>query len=207
MTTVNAINIISDFLRDNVCKELKYLLPAEKDAREYIEKMVSPQVFAFYEPAKERVPPEIEYTSPSVVVQLQKRSDNIQTGVSRFDIQLGFTTWRPGQYVNQNDVSLRDVMPKKDGFDIAFVGKSETTFARNEEGWRDVYHFLETTKDVIIKAGKLGDLKLKTDVEIASGPYTQDGVLLDFYPYYHAWLTLSFETVVTPVLRDIEEFL
>lgn len=207
MTTVNAIDIISDFLKNNVCNELKYLLPDKKDAREYIPKMVSPQVFQFYEPDKERVPPGIEYTCPSVVVQLQKRSDNVKTGVSQFDIQLSFTTWRLGQYITQNNVSLEDITQNEEGVDIAFVGNNESSFVRNEEGWRDVYHFLETTKDAIVKVGKIKDLKLKLDENINSGPFTQDGALIDHYPYYHAWLTLSFETVVTPVLRDIEEFL
>ena len=207
MTSIKAIHTVKDFLRENVCPNIKYLLPDKEDGREYIETYVNPQVFAFYEPSNERLPEGVEYTTPGIIVQLQQGEDHISANQSNYRLELSFCTWRPGKYTQQNNTELCDIAQKETQISIEYSADINRLFTRNEDGWQDVYHFMEETKKAIISAGHIGDLKFKLDEPVKYGPYTKDGALIDFYPYYYLWMSFTLETIVTPVTREYDDLL
>lgn len=208
MNTVAAIHTVMNFLEDKVCPYVQFLVPSKDDAKEYIEQYAHPKVFAFFEPAKGRVPNGVLYTTPNVAVQLQSGSDDVDANEQFYNFVLAFSIWRPGDYNKLKEVELESPgILEEEEVKISYKAEKERSYIRNEDGWKDVYHFLDETKNAIIYDGQIGNLKLKTSVPIKYGPYSKDGAIVDFYPYYHAWMSFTLQEIVTPVSRNIDKFL
>ncbi len=207
MTTVKAMDTICSYLKDNVCPKIQYLVPAEKDAGDYIPNYKNPEVFAFYEPSKSRMPPGITHTVPGIVVILKKRTDDLISGKSEFDIELSFCIWKPGEYISNKEVDLQQIVSYSEQMQIEYASKGDKKYTRTEDGWKDVYNFIDEVRQGVVHDGQMGNLKIKMDVPIQYGPYTQDKAIVDAYPYYYAWLTLTLETIVTPIGTKLDEFL
>ncbi len=207
MTVIDAITSVKRFLEQKVCPQIELLVPNKKDGKEYVERYANPSVFAFFEPENGRLPEGVEYTTPNITVQFTQGEDNLTTLERRVNIVLAFSTWRPGEYRTMNDMELEKIDVDGQGATIEFKGEIAKQFVRNEEGWKDVYNLMELTKEKIISAGKIGEFSLEP-TQIKYGPYSKDGVLIDFYPYYHLWMSFTLTSIPTPMIRDdIDELL
>lgn len=207
MTVINVMDVIQSFLKENVCPDIQFLVPAKKDGIEYEEKYANPEVFAFFEPEKGRLPEDVTYTTPGIVVQAGTGTDNLNTSQRSIDIVLAFSVWNPGKYRTIQNMQLDKIdVSDKNGVSMKFEGDISKSFVRNEEGWRDVYSLMELTKSKIISHGRIGNYLLGP--EIKYGSYTKDGALIDFYPYYHLWMSFTLTSIPTPVQREeLEELL
>lgn len=201
MTVINAIESVKKFLEEEVCPEIELLVPNKKDGKEYVEKYANPCVFAFFEPENGRLPEGVEFTTPNITVQFTQGEDNLATSERKVDIVLAFSTWRPGEYRAINDMVLEKIETGEGGTSIEFKGEITKQLVRNEEGWKDVYNLMELTKGKIISASKIGEFLLEP-TQIKYGPYSKDGALIDFYPYYHLWMSFTLTSIPTPMTRD-----
>lgn len=206
MTTIDAILSVKEFLEKKVCPKIELLVPNTKDGKNYMEKYANPNVFAFFEPENGRLPKGVEYSTPNIIVQMTQGADNLATLEKRIDIVLAFSTWRPGEYRQMNDMNFEKIEVEESGVKIEFSGKKDSTLVRNEDGWQDVYNLMELTKKEIVSEGKIGEFALDP-TEIKYGPYSKDGALVDFYPYYHLWMSFTLTSIPTPMARDIDELL
>lgn len=207
MTVIDAIDMVKEFLEENVCPNIQLLVPAVKDGIQYEEKYANPKVFAFFEPEKGRLPEGVDYTKPGIIVQIPQGKDNLTTNEQSIECVLSFAVWRPGEYRAIQNMTLDkiDVSPET-GASMEFTGDIEKQFIRNEDGWRDVYNLMELTKSKLISKGRIGQFLL--DEEIKYGSYTKDGALIDFYPFYHLWMSFMMKSIPTPRQREeLEELL
>lgn len=207
MTVINVIETVKEFLKQEVCPEIKLLVPDRRDGKDYVEEYANPEVFAFFEPERGRLPEGVEYTTPSIIVLFTQGEDDLVESKQRLNIVLAFNTWRPGDYSTVNEVELGSIDEEAEGITIKYKGKIEKEFFRNEDGWKDVYNLMELTKGKLISAGKIGNFPL-APTPIKYGPYTKDSALIDFYPYYHLWMSFTLTSIPTPMTRDdIDELL
>lgn len=208
MTVINAIEDVKKLLEMRVAPNITLLVPSGIDGKEYTEKYANPKVFELFEPENGRLPEGVEYTTPNIVVQFSQGRENIATNKKGIDIVLAFSTWRPGDYRTLNNLEYKGIEVGTEGAKIEFAGEIEKTLIRNENGWKDVYNLMELSKKEIISAGKIGNFVLDAATDIKYGPYTKDGALVDFYPYYHLWMSFTLISIPTPMMRDeIEELL
>lgn len=206
MTTIDAILSVKEFLEKKVSPKIELLVPNTKDGKNYVEKYANPNVFAFFEPENGRLPKGVEYSTPNIIVQMTQGTDNLATLEKRIEIVLAFSTWRPGEYRQIHDMNFEKIEVEESGVKIEFSGKKDATLVRNEDGWKDVYNLMELTKKEIVSEGKIGEFAL-SPTEIKYGPYSKDGALVDFYPYYHLWMSFTLTSIPTPMARDIDELL
>lgn len=202
MTVIDAIKETKAFLEREVCPKIELLVPSTKDGKNYVEKYANPNVFAFFEPENGRLPAGVEYTTPNIVVQFTDGTENLATTEKRINIVLAFSVWRPGEYRKMNDMEFKNIEVEEQGARIEFGGEKQQTLIRNEDGWQDVYNLMELTKQEIIKSSTIGEFALDSTTEIKYGQYQKDGALIDFYPYYHLWMSFTLTSIPTPRVRD-----
>lgn len=207
MTVINAVKEVKKFLEERVCPNIELLVPSTNDGKEYVENYANPKVFAFFEPSNSRLPKGATYTTPNIIVQFTQGTENLASNKKSLEIILVFSAWRPGEYSALNDMELEGIDITPQGANISFNGEIAKQFERSEDGWQDVYSLMELTKEQIVKVGKIGNYILDLN-EIKYGQFTKDGALIDFYPYYHIWMSFSLTTIPTPAIREeLDDFL
>ena len=96
--------------------------------------------------------------------------------------KLGFSIWNPG---------------------IHDKGKYE----RNIEGWRDVWNFVDFTREAISKTELIKHIRVKLEDGIETGPAKAQGAVADFYPYWFAYLTFTGEYGKSSVHKKYDHLL
>lgn len=189
MSIVNSIEVVKDWLTEKVCPLVKLKLPDDNatDAS-YPYKLVNPAAFSLFVPTKDRMPPNIAAPIPSVCVQLVSGSDDIINSSRGTKIRLLFSAWDPGYH--EPDI----FKPKGDGTYIQqYNEEAATTFEKNGEGWRDAWNFVDTALRVIENSEYIGELRVIKEEGINFGPVTEQDSVVDFYPYWFAWVEFSIE--------------
>ena len=70
MSIVSDLDMVRDWVQENICSEIKLKLPADTDNREYSYELVTPETFVLYLPSKDRLPPGALSPIPSVCIEL-----------------------------------------------------------------------------------------------------------------------------------------
>ena len=162
-TTLHNLDIIANWLRQNVCPNLQYKCPDdEKNDHTYAYKMVNPSVHVMYIPPKSFVP-EKKYVAPSIVVQYGNSKNFPKEAKGQINIRLGFSIWNPG---------------------LHFSNKYE----RNDIGCRDLLNFIQYVEDALINEEVIGPIRIRLEDGVESGPLKEQGVIADFYPYCFTFL-------------------
>ncbi|MGN0015511.1 MAG: hypothetical protein ACI37T_08860 [Candidatus Gastranaerophilaceae bacterium] len=166
-TSIEVLESIQAWLKDNVCSEFKFKKPDDENtANGYNYELVSPEVFLMFPPTKDvngNKP-----VVPSITVQFDERSDALIKGKNTMHIRLNFATWDPGLHTG-------------DGFQ------------RNIEGWRDVLNFVEATLRGLENAEFINDIRIVKELEIKNGPITEQDAIINFYPYWFSYISFYCE--------------
>lgn len=205
MNVVDAIKSVQKFLEDNVVCNVSYLKPSKKDGKDYDFQYVNPTVWPMYLPSDDRSGGEI--SSPSVIVKFQKTSEEIEKLQSNIIIQLEFNIWRPGSYIEESKPEQKGITVTSTGASVEYQENVIKNFQRDASGWVDLWGFIDYTKSILFEKGLIGNYQLDLHQKIESGPFTQDGAIVDFHPYYFGWLTFGLKSLSTPISKDIDEFL
>lgn len=206
MNVVNAILQTKDFLDKNVCHEVKYLKPSETDGRNYNPQYVHPNVFSMFEPTKDRLPNGIVDSVPGIIVKFQKVSGDLGKNQNIINMLLEFTIWQPGTYVSNSDLEHTETQINGEKASLIYEGDISTQFKRDTSGWHELWNFVEFTRNKILEHNIIGDFRLNHD-KIEYGPFSQDGAIIDFHPYYMGWLSFVLETKALVAAREFEELL
>lgn len=191
MSVVSIVDQVTAWVREEVCNSVRLKAPP-KDERgpvdgDYSYELVTPAAFSLFVPTEDKLPPGA-VNVPSVCVRLASGAEDRSGG--SLGLELCFSAWDPGLHV-------RDVFSPENG---NWRPDSGTGFQRDGGGWRDVWNFVDTALGRLRNTETLGGVLLDRSVPIKYGPMTEQGAIVDFYPYWFAWITF---TVRYPVQRNV----
>lgn len=177
MSVVNTLEQVVLWAKKTICSKVELKLPDDRKAGDsYPYKLVNPSCHPVYVPTKDRTPPASDDVPiPSLCVQLLPSTETRKGGILR--LRFAFLVWDPGQHAKDvfrpGDEGLRQVKDEK--------------FIRTSDGWRDVYNFLDIAMRELRLSESIGDYSLDDEKGIDYGPYTIEGDVPSFYPYWYAW--------------------
>ena len=92
--------------------------------------------------------------------------------------------------------------------DYVNTREAAKTYSRNMDGWRDCYNLADLVLREIETAEYIAGHRLVKEQGIKFGPFTEDGNVWDYYPYWHSWISFALEIGTTPAIpKEYEEFL
>lgn len=71
---------------------------------------------------------------------------------------------------------------------VKYRREPSENFKRNLEGWRDVWSFTDKVLQAIENTEYIAGLRLVKENNIEYGPFTEDGALVSYYPYWFCWV-------------------
>lgn len=110
--------------------------------------------------------------------------------IGQMTIQLALATWNPGQHGSEMAVPEQD--PQALG-GVKYRREPSENFKRNLEGWRDVWSFTDKVLQAIENTEYIAGLRLVKENNIEYGPFTEDGALVSYYPYWFCWVQFTLE--------------
>ncbi len=198
MTIVKILDDLKDWCESNICPKVSLKLPEDTKITHDVE-FVNPAAFALYLPAKDRLPPSIPAPIPSICVQLMEGNDKPNDHRRILNVRLCLACWNPGE---QTAGIFYPVEDETADFGYHYVQGSEEaeTYTRNLDGWRDVWNFADTALRIVESTEFIAGLRLVKEEGISFGPFVEDGVIWDYYPYWHSWISFKLEAglVIAP---------
>lgn len=191
MTIVRTIDQIVEWLNTNVCPEVEMKIPP-KDKQptngKYDYQLVHPHAFPLYLPTKDKLPPGVRSTFPSICVQLEYGSDAPESRT--MNISLGFGGWNPG--IHADDWIIPEGYVPEEGETDVFLSEAE--------GWRDLWNFVDRTIAKIQSTTYMGqDVEVMHYEGMEFGPYKEEDSIPNYYPYWFAYLNFK---VCCPLRRN-----
>ena len=209
MTLTQTIDNVVAWLSANVCDKITLKLPddATNDTG-YDVQYVNPAAFPLYVPGKDRLPPSIPAPIPSICVQLMEGSDDLLKRKSQLKVRLCLACWNPGEHGDEV-YQARKNPDALGGFSFYRVNDATAQkYARNMDGWRDSFNFMDIVRKEVYGAEFIEGLRLVKEGEIKYGLFTEEGNIWDYYPYWHSWITFTLECgIVAPTPQIYKEFL
>lgn len=81
------------------------------------------------------------------------------------------------------------------------------TYSRNSDGWKDLYNFQDIALSELENAEFLAGVRLDNAEPITYGPFSEEGQIWDYYPYWCGWVSFSIVCGVpykkSEALRDL----
>ncbi len=190
MTTKDIIEGVTSWVAENICTKIQLKLPDDSanDGR-YRVQMVAPAAFPLFVPAKDRIPPNVKAPIPSIAVQLLEGSDQLATGERRLKLRLCLSTWNPGTHPGETLHPIEDV-DALGGYKYETNPEGET-YNRNSDGWKDLYNFQDIALRELESAELFAGVRVDNMEPITYGPFSEDGVIWDYYPYWCGWISFS----------------
>lgn len=181
-TTLENLDILADWLRENVCSKVEYKKPDDnKNDQSYEHTMVHPDVHVLYIPTKDILPIG-RFAAPSILVQFDNEKTFPKKGNGLTNFKLGFSVWNPGLHTQNH-------------------------YERNAEGFRDVWNFVQYTKEALMNEEFIGPIRIRLEDGIECGPAKEQGIIADFYPYWFAYLTFTGEFGETVIHKKYSDLL
>lgn len=192
MTIVKTLDDLAQWCRDNICPKVSLKLPNDEDTRAATQ-YVTPQAFVLYMPAKDRLPPNVPAPIPSICVQLVEGTDQLVGRRRRFKVRFCLSCWNPGQK-EADKLRPREDAEAMFGLSYYLSNQAGTAFNRSGEGWRDVWTFLDVALHTIENTEFFAGMRLVKEDGITYGPFTEDGAIWDYYPYWFSWIAMTLES-------------
>lgn len=197
MTLVTSVDKVVEWLNRVVCSQITLKVPDDyRNDSEYNVKYVNPRAFPLYFPSKEHLPPSIPAPIPSICVQLTEGSDDLLKKQRQLQVRLCLACWNPGEHGHELFI------PRKNPAALGGIGYFHPTgeaaekYTRNMDGWRDLYNFLDLTLTQLEDTEYIEGHRIVKEAGIKYGPFTEDGEIVSYYPYWHHWITFTLEVGV-----------
>lgn len=217
MSIVNTVTKLTEWLNDNVCKDVQLKKPtADKQAMDdsYLYELVTPVAFPLFVPAKDRLPPNVVTDMPSVCVQILDGETDILEHKNDININLGFSVWNPG--IHEKDIFFDGDVGKYNEFISSYFptlnDKVNNTsklskFRRTATGWMDVWNFIDKTIRELEQVDNIDGIQIVKNVPIKYGPYKDQDAIPDYYPFWFAWVRFTVREGVIRHNEIYDEFL
>lgn len=191
MAITSDLDNIVKWFEEEVCPDILLKVPDDKvNDGGYNVQTAHPAAFAMYIPTQDRKPPDVAAPIPSLCVQLLKGKHAPAQHIGQMTIQLALATWNPGQHGSEMAVPEQD--PQALG-GVKYRKEPSENFKRNLEGWRDVWSFTDKVLQAIENTEYIAGLRLVKENGIEYGPFTEDGALVSYYPYWFCWVQFTLE--------------
>lgn len=193
MSIVADLDKLRAWAAREICPKVQLKLPDDNanDAR-YNWKLVTPEAFVMYVPTRDRLPPRVAAPIPSICVQLVEGEHSLASSSGRFEIRLCLSAWNPGEH--GNDIFQPTARPDGTISYQQWIGpEARAHFIRGAEGWRDVWGFVDTALATLESTEFIEGMRIVKENGIKFGPFTEERGIVDYYPYWFAWITCTFE--------------
>lgn len=191
MSIVNTLDSVTAWVQENICNGVKLKAPPGDEAAPtdagYEYQLVTPTAFSLFVPSKDKLPPAVLSSFPSVCVRFMEGEETLKDSSGSIGVQLCFSTWSPG-------VHIRDIVGKP--------GEDAKPFTRNADGWRDAWNMVDVALRKLGNSLAVGGFEIDRSVPIKYGPLTEEGAIIDAYPLWFAWVSFR---VTYPLRRNIKE--
>lgn len=210
MSVVNALDRVVSWTRREICEDTKLKLPPDGDreecpnAEEYDYREVTPACFPLFMPTKEKLPPSVLSSIPSVVVRILKGEDNVTKGAGRLNLDMCFSTWNPGVYGKDILIPSEE---KPGTFKVLPDEEAMGRFEIYSNGWRDVWNWVDKALRALESTTNMDGVVIDRAVPITYGPLQEQEGIPEFYPLWFAWIGFA---VKIPLMRhdsELERFL
>lgn len=195
MNIEEQLNRVRDWMQSTVCPQVLLKKPNDEATdSDYEYSLVNPVAFAMYQPGRDRLPSGIEVTCPSILVQMLEGSS--KQSLNRLQLRLVLAAWNPGQHGPDHLPPSPDVeaqISAGQGLPPTNPEPSDT-FHEDSEGWRDVWSFVDKTIRALEITNIINGLRIVREEPIKFGPITDQDAVVDFFPYYYAWISFAVES-------------
>lgn len=203
MSVVAVLDSVTDWVRENICLEIKLKAPPndEKSATDagYQYQRITPAAFSLFVPTKEKLPPSILSPIPSVCIRLVEGADDLSSSKGSIGVHLCFSTWDTGTH--GADLLLPN--PKNALQVKQWTGEeADAYFQRHGAGWRDAWNFVDIALRKIESATEIKGYVIDRSTPIKFGPLTEQEAIPDYYPFWFAWVSFR---VTYPLKRNIQD--
>ena len=136
---------------------------------------------------------------PSVCVEFLEGADDLIASKGLLQLRLSFASWNPGLHgpdmVAAKEIAVRVVEPGAEniGQTIRAFNEAAGTYVRNADGWQDVWNFVDLALRELETAEYINGLRICKEEPIRFGPFSADEAVIDFYPYWWAWISFYLE--------------
>lgn len=203
MILVQTIDSVVAWLRENVCPQIVLKLPDDyKNDEDYGAEYVNPAAFPLFVPGKDRLPPDVPAPIPSICVQLMEGSDDMIKRRRQLQLRLCLACWNPGKHGSDVLYPRENPAASTGTSYYRLTGEEAETYERNMDGWRDSLYFLGLVLHELEGAEYIAGHRLVKEAGIKYGPFTEDGNIWDYYPYWHNFITLTLEAGVVARTPD-----
>ena len=187
MSIVGDLDKLKDWAAREICTKVQLKLP-DDDANDasYPGQLVTPEAFVMYVPTKDRLPPRVAAPIPSLCVQLVTGKHEPAHSSGRFQVRFCLSAWNPGEH--GGDIYKPTRQPSGSVSYRQWTGPEART------------HFVSTEF--------IDGLRIIKEDGLEYGPFTDELGIVDYYPYWFAWISCSFEHALprrTP--KAYEDFL
>lgn len=204
MTITETLDALQAWFDEHISQKVTLKLPTDSQVTGEAT-LVHPATFALYVPAKDRTPPNVPAPIPSLCVQLMKGEDKTFDHKRKLTIRICLAAWNPGEQTGATfypHTSATDYFHKKYS-----QGADEPTYNRNLDGWRDVWNFVDFCLATLHKTDIIEGFRIVKEDGIDYGPFTEDGAIWDYYPYWHSWIAFTLEGGLVANVPDYSNFL
>lgn len=205
MTSVEAIDSICDFCRKKICADVKLKYPRQVNDSGYEYELVTPSVHGMFAPPSKSPKSGAAVEIPSMTVQLLSGDDFPLKKETRLEFQILFVTWSPGMHG-------KDIFKQDETNPLLFLQwnnqEAKNYYDRAENGWRDVWNWIDKARREFGNAGSIAGMEIDPDgAGIHFEPIKEQDSLPDFYPFWMARLTFSAEAKLLRSVENVAEFL
>lgn len=206
MQVVQSIQQVMDWLEANVCPKVTLKVPPEaatRDAAGYEWEQGHPSVHGMYWPVgRSDCAPGARYPHPGILVQLVEGTDSMRGEDTTMRIRLHLSAWNPGRHAQDTWSPLDSKVHDADGAAAAYGyyerGEEPTFDPYRDDGWRDAWNFCDVLRRELREAREIGDgLAIDRTEDMTFGPYSEQGAVIDLYPYFFAWVEVTLRSVST----------
>lgn len=204
MTITETLDNLQEWFTENLCNKIELKVPTDEALDGEVE-LTHPATFALYVPAKDRIPPNVKAPIPSLCIQLMDGEDKTLDHQRRLNIRLCFAVWNPGLQTGTSFYPEEDdEQPMQRRY---HKGTESPTYTRNLDGWRDAWNFVDRAISLLESTSTIKGLRIVKEDGISYGPFTEDGAIWDYYPYWHSWIKLTLEAGLAPNIPDYSDLL
>lgn len=229
MSIVNTLDRITEWTQSHVCDPVTFKVPPVRDKTEesrqekrtgkaverkftetsekpelndgagYEYERATPVAFTWLVPSSDRLPPEVKSPFPSACVRFGEGSDDRTSG--EIPIEICFSVWNPGTH--GSDI----IYPVGDGSYSQWSGAcAKAFFERDYDGWREVWNWIDLALREIESAESLNGIMIDKG-SIKFGPFKQESEIVDFYPFWFAYISFTVKRSIVRNVPQYEDFL
>ena len=201
MSIVTILDAVTQWAQENICSKVLLKVPPkniEPNDDDYAYKTANPVAFTMYVPTEDKLPENIPSAFPSLCVRFMEGADHLSDMSGTIGIQLMLSAWNPGTY----GLDMLESSPD-DSLSWQAQKDANVKFARNGDGWRDIWNFTDVAVRAIESTNNISGFAIDRSVPVKFGPLTEQEAVPDFYPFWFTWVSFQ---LTYPLLRNTEDF-